>query len=116
MMVRLLQAVLLSGYVWFSASAILLIVAFVSGRLNVSGLLTVKGGRDDGRFSPTRLSTLIVTVAFLADYVPRVFWAIRTNGAMPDVPGPWLTALVGTQGVYLIGKATALLSRQEQRR
>lgn len=108
------NAVIVSGYLWFGAIAVVLAWAFITGRLNTAGLLTVKGGRLGGQFSPTRLSSLIVTAAFVMDYLPRVVAAVHGNGMIPDVSQQWITALAGVQGVYLVGKATATIFKQEQ--
>jgi hypothetical protein len=81
------------------------IVAFklANGTISLAGLLFAKGaGRRS--FSPARLQLLIFTVVVAADYLHALIVNPQQT-SLPPIPQNVITALGGSQAVYLAGKA-----------
>lgn len=89
---------------------LMLVVVYkiLTGGIEVSGLLTVKGGRDDGSFSPARVQMLMATVLTAMYYLLRVLDR-QSAASLPDLPAPLVAILGGSHAVYLGGKARSFL-------
>ncbi len=75
-------------------------------RIRLNGLF--KGDQPGGgtHFSPGRVQLFTFTILFAVYYLGQV---IRSPGEFPPVSNTWLSVLGGSGGVYLAGKAQALL-------
>ena len=79
-----------------------------TGGIDMSGLLTVKGGSDDQSFSSSRAQMLISTVVAAMYYLLQVI-DNPTAKSLPDVPATLVAILGGSHAIYLGGKARNLL-------
>ena len=67
------------------------------------GGLKVKGGHDEGTFSPARLQMLMSTVLAAMYYLLQVI-NNRGSNSLPDVPATLIGILGGSHAIYLGGK------------
>jgi len=88
---------------------LMVVVAYkmLTGGIDCSGLLTVKGGTDDQSFSPARVQMLMATVITGVYYLLQVFDS-RSVDSLPDLPAPMVAMLGGSHAVYLGAKARGL--------
>ena len=79
----------------------------IGGGRNLSGLMTVKGGKDDGAFSPGRAQMMMATLLTAMYYLLQV---INNPSAdhLPEVPAALVGVLGGSQAIYLGGKVQGL--------
>jgi hypothetical protein len=91
-----------------AALAITISMRLLDGTINTRGLLF--GRRRDGTryFSPERVQLLAATFWAAAQYLGEVLQHPHA-GSLPEVPVATLGLLGGSHGVYLGGKAFALL-------
>jgi hypothetical protein len=81
---------------WLGAVTALVTYRILTGRIALTGLLTM----DGSRFSPERLQMLLVSLGALAVYAGGTLEA----GKMTDIPD-WIVAiLTGSNVLYLGGK------------
>lgn len=75
-------------------------------RIRLNGLF--EGDQPDGgtHFSPGRVQLFTATILFAVYYLLQV---IQNPAGFPPVSEKWMAALGGSGGVYLLGKAQALL-------
>lgn len=73
----------------------------LTGRINLSGILSHKSG--SGQLSPGRVQLLLATIAASASYLTQV--AKATNGKLPDMDANWLYVFGGSSGIYALEKA-----------
>jgi hypothetical protein len=93
-----------------SRSILLLIIGFIvvvvwqlfTNRISLAGLLQ----DDQENFSAGRAQMLMVTLMTAMQYVIQV---TQKPTVFPEIPTIWLAALGASHGVYLGGKAQALL-------
>jgi hypothetical protein len=78
-----------------------------TGGVILSGLLKVKGGDDEGTFSPARLQMLMSTVLAAMYYLLQVI-NNRGSNSLPDVPATLIGILGGSHAIYLGGKVKSL--------
>ena len=76
----------------------------LTGRINLSGLLTQKD--QSNQTSPERIQLLLATLAAAASYLGEV--AKNTSGTMPDISNNWLYLMGGSSGIYALRKAWAI--------
>ncbi len=90
----------------------------LTGGMNLSGLLEVKGGVDDETFSPARSQMLMATVLAAMYYLLQVI-NNPSSTSIPDVPTPLVGVLAGSHAIYLGGKVQSLkdqlFSKQSQK-
>jgi len=80
----------------------------VFGRgIQLSGLLTVKGGTQDGSFSPARAQMLMATVLAALYYLIQVINSPSAT-SLPDMPPTLVGILGGSHAIYLGGKVHSL--------
>ena len=91
----------LQTWVLLVVLAIIVFYRMLTGGINTSGLLHVKGGRSG--FSPARLQLLVSTIAFSCYYVAQV--VNNTEGNFPPVPQEMLLLLGGSHMFYLGAKS-----------
>lgn len=77
----------------------------VTGGIRLDGLLKTKDGRAD--FSPGRVQLLVFTMFTALEYLMQT---IHNPSKLPQVPGALVTALGGSQAIYLAGKAWSVFS------
>jgi hypothetical protein len=87
------------------------LVQIFNGQINTRHLLW--GRRSSGQmyFSPERVQLLLFTLWAAASYLMGASHSIST-GKLPDVPSQTLALLGGSHGVYLGGKAWAMLVKK----
>lgn len=75
-------------------------------KIPLNGLF--EGDQPDGRthFSPSRVQLFTATILFAVYYLLQV---IQNPSGFPAVSEMWVAALGGSGGVYLLGKAQAIL-------
>jgi len=78
-----------------------------AGGITLAGLLTVKGGKDDGTFSPGRAQMLMATLLTAMYYLIQVI-NNPTAGSLPPLPGTLVGVLGGSHAIYLGGKMQSL--------
>lgn len=83
------------------SAALVIVVAFLRGRINVRGLVSDR----DGVNSPARWQLLFVTGAAAIAYLVEAVGNTKTN--MPDLPGWFTSAMVASNAIYLFGKGTS---------
>jgi hypothetical protein len=90
-----------------AALAIAVVSKILSGTISLHGLLTAE--RRDGTqyFSLGRAQLLVFTVFVAANYVKHIV-TDKSLTSLPDLPGPTVAVLGGSQLFYLAGKARAL--------
>ena len=96
--------------VWLAAFAILVIWSLATNPERLSGLLTT---RPDGGIEPERLQSLIIMLAAAVAYLTLGAKALGQSPIphrLPDISQTWLTALTGSQILYLGGKIGRTLS------
>ena len=86
------------------------IYQMLTGRINVSGLLTKKD--QSNQTSPERIQLLLATLAASASYLGEV--AKNTSGTMPDISNNWLYLMGGSGGIYALRKAWNTWNRSKQ--
>jgi hypothetical protein len=101
----LIESAAVSALIFLGASAAILIVGCLTGRVHMGGLLRVKGGRAHGDFSPARVQTLIAT---LAAAIALLSQAATTPQGLPEPPTSLLLVLGGSQASYLTSKLFAM--------
>lgn len=79
----------------------------LTGGIDMSGLLTVKGGKDDGTMSAGRVQMMMATLYTALYYLMQLIGNPHT-GSLPPVPGPLVGVLAGSHAIYLGGKAFGL--------
>jgi hypothetical protein len=95
---RILHLELL-GFLYALAAVVLF--RMLTGRINITGLLTQKDRSN--QTSPERVQLLLATIAASAQYLGEV--ARTTSGSLPDVSNNWLYLMGGSSGIYLLRKA-----------
>ena len=96
------------------ALAALVVYQMLTGRINVTGLLSRKdAGQKDktkpSQTSPERIQLLLATIAASATYLGE---AVRnTSGTMPDISNTWLYLMSGSSGIYALRKAWTTWNR-----
>jgi len=86
---------------------IVVLCKVAAGSIDLSGLLTVKGGKDHGSFSPARVQMLMATVLAGMYYLIQVI----NNPSATSLPEPPVTLvgiLGGSHAIYLGGKVRSL--------
>jgi hypothetical protein len=78
-----------------------------TGGVMLSGLLKVKGGNDEGAFSPARLQMLMSTMLAAMYYLLQVI-NNRGSKSLPDIPATLVGILGGSHAIYLGGKVQSL--------
>ena len=96
--IRILHFELLS---FLYGLAAIVVYQMLTGRINLTGLLTQKDGTD--QTSPERIQLLLSTIAAGARYVGEV--ATSTSGTLPDIPSSWLYLMGGSSSIYVLRKA-----------
>jgi hypothetical protein len=79
-----------------------------TGGIDMSGLLTVKGGPDDQSFSSSRAQMLMATLITGMYYVLQVIDNPSAT-SLPELPPTLVAILGGSHAIYLGGKARHLL-------
>ncbi|SRR5258708_38088911 len=79
-----------------------------TGGIDMSGLLTVKGGPDDQSFSASRAQMLMATVVAGMYYLLQVIDNPSAK-SLPEMPPALVAILGGSHAIYLGGKARSLL-------
>lgn len=92
---------------FLTALAAVVLFKVLLGKISLRGLLT--GERRDGTeyFSLGRTQLLICSIVILVNYI-RQFLANPSRVSLPDVPAVALGTIIGSQLIYLAGKARAL--------
>lgn len=88
---------------WVILLALYLTFCMVSGRILLSGLLSLE---KHAPFGMDRLQLLVVTLLFAGGYT--LVALNRDGGDLPEVPMPLLLILAGSNGAYLSVKYAAL--------
>ena len=96
--IRILHFELLS---FLYGLAAIIVYQMLTGRINLTGLLTQKDGTD--QTSPERIQLLLATIAAGARYAGEV--ATSTSGTLPDIPSSWLYLMGGSSSIYVLRKA-----------
>jgi hypothetical protein len=78
-----------------------------AGGIDLSGLLKVKGGEDDGSFSPGRAQMLMSTLLAAMYYLLQVIDNPSAD-SLPAVPSTLVGVLGGSHAIYLGGKVQSL--------
>jgi len=94
---RLEMVVLLGGLM------IVVLLKVLARGINMSGLLEVKHGDDQGSFSPGRAQMMMATVLTGLYYLLQVM-NNPTAGSLPDAPTGLVAVLGGSHAIYLGGK------------
>jgi len=82
----------------------------VGGGRSLAGLMTVKGGKDDGSFSPGRAQMMMATLLTAMYYLLQVI-TNKSTDHLPEVPVTLVGVLGGSQAIYLGGKVQSLWDR-----
>src|ERR1700687_2374444 len=102
--VRWEMTILLGGLI------VVVVSKLFTGGVTLSGLLMVKGGDDDGTFTPARLHMLMSPTLAAMYYLLQVI-NNPTSNSLPDVPTPLVGILGGSHAIYLGGKVQSLQDR-----
>jgi hypothetical protein len=91
---------------WIASLLVILVWKLLTGAIDLGGLL--EGDRADGStyFSAGRVQLLVATTLFGLHLLMQV---IANPTQFPSIPHEYLMVLGGSQGVYLLGKARAML-------
>ncbi len=90
----------LSLAIFLAALALLVAFQMLTGAINLRGLLTDK---VSGVFSPGRLQLLAATAMGAGWYLMQALSG-KSVLTLPDMPGELLTAIGGSNALYLLGK------------
>jgi len=96
-------------YILLGGLMIVVVCKVLAGGIHLSGLLTVKGGKDHGSFSPARVQMLMATVLAAMYYLVQVIGNPSAT-SLPDLPGTLVGILGGSHAIYLGGKVQSLWS------
>jgi hypothetical protein len=98
--VRVLHFELL-GFLY--ALGVVVIFQMMTGRINMTGVISGKDPKNPNQTSPERVQLLLATLAAAASYLGEV--AKSTSGTMPDVSNQWLYLMGGSSSIYMLRKA-----------
>jgi hypothetical protein len=93
---------------------VVVVLKVFAGGIAMSGLLTVKGGKDAASFSPGRVQMLMATLVTAMYYLLQVMNNPSVD-RLPDVPTGLVGVLGGSHAIYLGGKVQDFLSRRQGR-
>ena len=91
---------------WVGALAIIILWKLLTGAIDLSELLQGDQAAGQSYFSPGRAQLLAFTVLFALQLLMQV---MARPTEFPVIPHEFLLVLGGSQTVYLVGKARAML-------
>jgi hypothetical protein len=99
---------------FLGALATIVVFQILTGQISTKRLLF--GRRRNGQvyLSPERIQLLVLTLAAAGQYV-YLFLQDSSRSALPEVPQSTLALLGGSHGIYLGGKAWAMLRNPKTR-
>lgn len=95
--------------VLLAAFAAMLVYKFLSGGVNMRGLLSEKTGGVRGGISPARVQLLLVTVAIAFYILSQVI----KNQTFPNIDTKWVLMLGGSHSIFLGAKGVLSLFSTE---